>query len=177
MRVWAFIYLFGCLYPYDSAIPGRRHSRNPFNPQLLISHLTNSNGCGNLQVKVLLTVSPVSSFLSPTIRCVSERAACLFQDYVRLCVSVPLWQIPSFQQLAASLSLPKKSTPLQSSKSRLFCQNTRGGVPSAISVLRSQCPRFSPCPLCLCGKIPSRRNPAQDKTGGRRTAEVRTSSR
>jgi hypothetical protein len=30
----------------------------PFNPQPLISHLTNSNGCGNLQSKVLLTVSP-----------------------------------------------------------------------------------------------------------------------
>jgi hypothetical protein len=40
--------------------------------------------------------------------------------------SVPPWQIPSFHQLADSLSLPKKSTPLQSSKSSLFCQNTRG---------------------------------------------------
>src|SRR5258708_40376842 len=29
--------------------------RKPFNPQILISHLTNSNGCGNLQTKVLLT--------------------------------------------------------------------------------------------------------------------------
>jgi len=29
--------------------------RNPFNPQSLISHLTNSNGCGNLWTKVLLT--------------------------------------------------------------------------------------------------------------------------
>ena len=42
--------------------------------------------------------------------------------------SVPLWQITSFQQLADSLSFSKKSTPLQSSKSSLFLQNTRGGV-------------------------------------------------
>ena len=33
----------------------------------------------------------------------------------------------SFQQLAASLLSPKKSTPLQSSESSLFLQNTRGG--------------------------------------------------
>ncbi|SRR6266478_117894 len=33
----------------------------------------------------------------------------------------------SFQQLAASLPPPKKSTPLQSSESSLFLQNTRGG--------------------------------------------------
>ena len=32
-----------------------------------------------------------------------------------------------FLPLAASLSLSKKSTPLESSKSSLFCQNTRGG--------------------------------------------------
>src|SRR6266404_3522730 len=32
--------------------------RNPFNPQPLISHLTNSNGCGNIQSKVPLTVPP-----------------------------------------------------------------------------------------------------------------------
>ena len=35
-------------HPYGSASLGRRYSRNPFNPQSLISHLTNSNGCGNL---------------------------------------------------------------------------------------------------------------------------------
>ena len=32
--------------------------RKPLNPQPLISHLTNSNRCGNLSPKVLLTVSP-----------------------------------------------------------------------------------------------------------------------
>jgi hypothetical protein len=41
--------------------------------------------------------------------------------------SVSLWQIHSFHTLAASLPAPKKSTPLQSSKSSLFFGNTRGG--------------------------------------------------
>jgi hypothetical protein len=42
-----------------------RLPHNPFNPQPLISHLTNSNGCGNLYTKVLLTVSPFRPFLLP----------------------------------------------------------------------------------------------------------------
>jgi len=44
--------------------------RNPFNPQPLISHLTNSNGCGNLQPRSADSV-PVSSFLFPATPCVS----------------------------------------------------------------------------------------------------------
>jgi len=40
----------------------------------------------------------------------------------------------SFQQLAASLPPPKKSTPLQSSKSSLFLQNTRGGGGPAFDI-------------------------------------------
>jgi hypothetical protein len=52
--------------------------------------------------------------------------------------SVSLWQILLFHTLADSLSFPKKSSPLQSSKSKLFVQNTRGGVP-----LHSA-PRFAP---------------------------------
>src|SRR6266404_3666578 len=43
-------------------------------------------------------------------------------------VSVPLWQVPLFHTLAASLSSSKKSSPLQSGKSSLFLQSTRGGV-------------------------------------------------
>jgi hypothetical protein len=39
--------------------------RNPFNSQSLIYHLTNSNGCGNLWSKVLLTVSPFRPSLLP----------------------------------------------------------------------------------------------------------------
>jgi hypothetical protein len=42
--------------------------RNRFNPQSLVFHLTNSNGYGNLQIKVLLTVSPFRpSFLQPPV--------------------------------------------------------------------------------------------------------------
>src|SRR5260370_17452233 len=39
--------------------------RKPFNPRPLISHLTNSNGCGNLRLKVLLTVSPFRPSFPP----------------------------------------------------------------------------------------------------------------
>jgi hypothetical protein len=134
-------------------------TRKLLNPELLISHLTNSNGCGNLQDKVPLTVPPFrppfpqqsgvypkgprrlpslpathqplsSPFVFITLRM-------LFPPN-RICgpiatthslpsvSSVPPWQGTPFHQLAASLFLPKKSTPLQSSKSSLFCQNTRG---------------------------------------------------
>jgi hypothetical protein len=51
----------------------------------------------------------------------------IFSSACRLCVSVSLWQTPCSQHFAASLSLPKKATPLQSSKSSLFFGNTRGG--------------------------------------------------
>ncbi len=44
-------------------------ARNPFNSQSLISHLTNSNGCGNLHAKVADSV-PVSSLLSSPTPCV-----------------------------------------------------------------------------------------------------------
>jgi hypothetical protein len=48
-----------------------------------------------------------------------------------------------FHILAASLSSPKKSTPLESSKSRLFFQSTRGGVyPPFLSALQSGLPGF-----------------------------------
>jgi hypothetical protein len=40
-------------------------SRNPFNSQSLIAHLANSNGSGNLQSKVLLTVSPLPPSFHP----------------------------------------------------------------------------------------------------------------
>src|SRR5260370_20975717 len=46
-----------------------------------------------------------------------------------------LHQVTCFPQLAASLPSPKKSTPLQSSKSSLFSENTRGGGTSGHSPL------------------------------------------
>jgi len=47
--------------------------RKPFNPQPLISHLTNSNGCGNLQPKVLLTVSPFPPSSNSNSVCIRTR--------------------------------------------------------------------------------------------------------
>jgi hypothetical protein len=126
---------------YDSAIPARRHSSKPFNPRPLISHLTNSNECGNLQVKVLLTVSPVSSSLSPAIRRVPAARFTLLATHHS---PLPLY----FHQLAASSSLSKKSTPLQSSKSSLFCQNTRGGGIPAGSAVCGDASDFFLCALC-----------------------------
>jgi hypothetical protein len=45
----------------------------------------------------------------------------------RLCVSVSLWQIPSFHAIAGSLLSRKKSSALESATSGLFCKNTGGG--------------------------------------------------
>ena len=39
--------------------------RNSFHPLLLISHLTNSNRCGNIRTKVQLTVSPLRPSFCP----------------------------------------------------------------------------------------------------------------
>ena len=47
-----------------------------------------------------------------------------------------------FHILAGSLSSPKKSTPLESSKSRLFFQNTRGGGTAKIASLESTTSRL-----------------------------------
>jgi len=47
------------ILPLSLFDPLRALARKPFNPQSLISHLTNSNGCGNILAKVLLTVSPL----------------------------------------------------------------------------------------------------------------------
>src|SRR5260370_9870764 len=54
---------------YLSADPLGRLTCNAFNSQALISHLTNSNGCGNLQPKVLLTVSPSRPSFFPNPMC------------------------------------------------------------------------------------------------------------
>src|SRR5713226_3755776 len=51
--VWVFLQV---LYPFFVC--------NPFNPQLLISHLTKSNGCGNLTAGSA-NVSPLGTLLFP----------------------------------------------------------------------------------------------------------------
>jgi len=163
----------------------------PQTPQstVFISHLTNSNACGNMKVKVRLTVSPFRPPFPPQSDVYPNGPCCLpplpthYPLFFALCfhtltncssrnpfilITIRIARgcggslrfylatrhspLPlCFHQLAASLSSPKKSTPLQSSKSRLFFGNTRGGgVSLCASVLRSQpggCVRISNSPL------------------------------
>jgi hypothetical protein len=112
--------------------PGLQARRKPLNPQPLISHLTNSNGCGNLQPKVLLKVSPLRPFLLPQPSVYPRTPLPTRHSLPTLLLGCPRVtdhesQVTSFQSFAASLASPKKSTPLQSSKSSLFCQNAGVG--------------------------------------------------
>ena len=133
-------------------------SRKPFNPRPLISHLTNSNGCGNTQPKVLLTVSPLPPSFPPQPRVSSQPSIlsdlcfhgltnCFSRNPFilrNICVAPGVWGTPlvnlqrsnlqTWQLLcphlvANSLVSPKNSTRLQSSKSKLFRQNTQVGYP------------------------------------------------
>ena len=103
-----------------------------------ISHLKNSNGCGNLQVKVLLTVSPFRPFLPPQPR--------VYSGSRRL--------LSSYAPRSANMS-PVLSTL------RILPVAT-GVYPHAFSSSRHVLPSVSPClygkphvlsslpPLCLC---------------------------
>src|SRR6266403_1733567 len=55
---------------HKKVIRGLAPSRKPLNPHSLISHLTNSNRCGNIWTRVPLTVSPFRPFLPPATPCV-----------------------------------------------------------------------------------------------------------
>ena len=140
--------------------------RKLFNPQSLISHLTNSNGCGNLQLKVLLTVSPTRPYLprlqlpleSPTyaktgggviVNCSRRFRPSDVQTRVR---SVPRpaptrsgWQTPCSQQFAASLSLLPLFFSLPSfvfnSLQPLFAKYRGWGVSRMLSTFR--------CAFCI----------------------------
>jgi hypothetical protein len=101
-------------------------------------------------------------------------------------LNVPPRQVLSFHQLAASLSLPKTPTSLQSSKSRLFFGNTRGGVPLHFSLLESATSgevgisalylATRHFPFIGVGMVAEVwQNPSPEKPW--QTAEVRTSSR
>jgi hypothetical protein len=90
---------------------------NPLNPQLLISHLTNSNECGNLQVKVLLTVSPSRPSFPPQLHVYQRAFSTIHPLFSTTC------------RLPAGLSV------------RLFRRNTRGwvlqGLCGSVSLWRS----------------------------------------
>jgi hypothetical protein len=114
------------------AHPGSHARRKPLNPQPLISHLTNSNGCGNLQVKVLLTVSPSRPSFSPQLH-VYQRAFCAIH---------PLFSTTC--RLPAGLL------------ARLFHRNTRGWVLQALcgSVSRWRSNFFALCFHILTNYFP-----------------------
>jgi hypothetical protein len=98
----------------------------PFNLQLLIYRLTNSNACGNIDVKVLLTVSPFRTFLAPQPR-VHSRSSLLPTTHC----SLPTFPRPLFSRgrtisrvspLSTAFTPISPLTPL----STAFTQNTRG---------------------------------------------------
>ena len=76
-----------------------------FNLQCLISHLTNSNDCGNIRPKVLLTVSPFRLLLRPALHFHSRS------------------DLPA-SPLSTAFTPIRSLTPL----STVFTQNTGGGV-------------------------------------------------
>src|ERR1700730_2800667 len=78
-----------------------------------------------------LAHSPHSSlyfhkFTKPSSRKPCHPATSFFKDPA---CSFPKVQVPCFDTIAGSLSSRKNSSPLHSSKSTLFAQNTRVGVP------------------------------------------------
>jgi hypothetical protein len=101
---------------FPSAYPGLQARRKPLNPRPLLSHLTHSNGCGNLQLKVPLTVSPFRPSFAPAIRCVSERAE--LSSLADPLLTPPTSFLPTFSSpcgLGASMA-----NPVFSSAWRLF---------------------------------------------------------
>ena len=98
-------------------------TRKPFNSQSLISYLTNSNGCGILQSKVLLTVSPTHPY---------------FPRQPRVC-SRNRRRLPSYALCNANISPVLR-------KLRIL------PIATGVSLLRHSPYISSPpqCPLCLC---------------------------
>jgi hypothetical protein len=108
---------FGPFYPFPSSFVTAL-ARKPFNSQPLISHLTNSNGSGNLWAKVADSV-PVSSLLSPATRCVS--ATIRSPDHS---VPAPNTSLPAFSSTYKSLSSHHRfaTLPLSADYRSLFSQ-------------------------------------------------------
>jgi hypothetical protein len=110
------IYAGGAMAGFFLSLPGSL--RNPFNPQSLISHLTNSNGCGIFRQGCADSV-PVSSLFPPQPRVFSQPSLALQPNFyapgassspsmicrlfVSLC-SLFHTRVLCFHQLAASFS-------------------------------------------------------------------------
>jgi hypothetical protein len=100
----------------------------PLNLQSLISHLTNSNGCGNLSQGSADRV-PVSSLPSFSSKCLFK--ATLHPSAEFLCRLAKLRLFSSLPPLGFSWLSFSHSLPLFSTVCALFCKNTRGGGTSA----------------------------------------------
>src|SRR5260221_319228 len=98
--------------------------RKPFNPQTLISHLTNSNGCGNLWLRFCKRV-PVSSLLLPSKRRVSAPSSRQPTKFLRLMRK--LFLLNNLRTLQLSCGSFSRSLPLFSTVCALFCKNAGGG--------------------------------------------------
>ena len=109
---------------------------------VFISHLTNSNGCGNVQPKVLLTVSPFSPSFSPATWCVFAT----FQ-FFRPAAQRKSRRFILLRALELSCRFFCNSDPLFSTVCTLFLQNARGWVclshPSATFALWDLCAPIS----------------------------------
>ena len=113
--------------------------RNPFNPQSLISHLTNSNGCGNLCTKVLLTVSPFRPSFPPQPSVYSRNQRLLPSYAPRNANISSIFNILRILSVATGVSLLRHSPsiPLPSLRSLRPClpRPARGGKSHVFSSL------------------------------------------
>jgi len=110
-------------------------TRKPFNSQSLISYLTNSNGCGILQSKVLLTVSPFRPFLLPQPRVCSRNRRLL----------------PSYAPYASRMDL--RDAPRNANISPILSTLRILPVATGVSGQRTPCHSFTPIfegPLLFC---------------------------
>ena len=111
---------------------------------VFISHLTNNNGCGNVQPKVLLTVSPSRTSFYPRPAVFSQRFS--FSGQPRSVSHAVSYYCALLNSLAALFA-----TPILCFQqfAHSFCKMPGGGCvsripvrpsPSGISVLPSRCP-------------------------------------
>ena len=107
----------------------------PFIVQSLLSHLTNSDGCGNLQPKVLLTVSPFRPSFSPQPGVFSQAVNSCSQSRSSIAEKLltthcSLSTLCPLSPLSTAFTPNRSLTPL----STAFTQTHRGGGPSVCRI-------------------------------------------